>query len=274
MCVKDKIFKIIIYIFLVFFIGIFIYSLVNIISWKIDSNKTDTEIKKIQKMVKTENKKDNKETVIIINDEKEDNNYYTKYQNYGLIDVDIKELKKTNSDVVGWIKVNGIKINYPFVQTKDNDFYLRHSFDKSYNKAGWVFLDYRNNKNEFGKNNILYAHGRMDNTMFGSLRDALKASWLNNDNNHVIYISTEDSNSLWQVFSIYKIPTTNDYIQVDFANNNEYLKFLDKIKSRSIHDFNVNLYEDDKIITLSTCHNSKYKIVLHAKLVKYEKKES
>ena len=71
-----------------------------------------------------------------------------------LIDVDFTELKKVNSDVKGWIQVNGTNINYPFVQTKDTKFYLNHSFDKKYNDAGWVFLDYRNNIDLSNKNNI------------------------------------------------------------------------------------------------------------------------
>ena len=50
------------------------------------------------------------------------------------------------------------QINYPFVQTSDNDYYLNHSFNKKYNDAGWVFMDYRNNASNFDKNTILYAH--------------------------------------------------------------------------------------------------------------------
>ena len=53
-----------------------------------------------------------------------------------LINVDFNELKKINSNTKGWIQVNGTNINYPFVQAKDNKFYLTHSFDKSYNSAG------------------------------------------------------------------------------------------------------------------------------------------
>ena len=56
-----------------------------------------------------------------------------------MINVDFYDLKKTNPDVVGWLKVNGTNINYPFVQTKDNKYYLTHGFNKKYNEAGWVF---------------------------------------------------------------------------------------------------------------------------------------
>ena len=53
-----------------------------------------------------------------------------------MINVNFNDLKKTNPDIVGWIKVNGTNINYPFVQSKDNKYYLTHSFNKSYNSAG------------------------------------------------------------------------------------------------------------------------------------------
>ena len=87
-----------------------------------------------------------------------------------LIDVNFEELKQKNNETIGWITVNGTKINYPFVQTKDNNFYLTHSLDKKYNKADWVFMDYINNKQDYDKNTILYAHGRSDNTMFETLK--------------------------------------------------------------------------------------------------------
>lgn len=58
--------------------------------------------------------------------------------------IDFNKLINKNPDTIGWIKVLGTDINYPVVQTNNNDFYLTHSFDKSYNKAGWIFADYIN----------------------------------------------------------------------------------------------------------------------------------
>ena len=56
-----------------------------------------------------------------------------------MINVDFNDLKRINQDVVGWLKVNGTNIVYPFVQANDNKYYLTHSFNKLYNAAGWVF---------------------------------------------------------------------------------------------------------------------------------------
>lgn len=262
---------ILILIFLILFITLNI-SIYNIIKWKLDSNKTNEEINTIQENTNIEEVKDNKGTEIIKQAEKiSKENPYWDYIKMNMIDVNFDNLKKINSDVVGWIKVNGTYINYPFVQSKDNKYYLTHSFNKSYNNAGWVFLDYRNN-NINNRNTIIYAHGRTDKTMFGTLRKVLNNGWINNTNNYVIKISTEKENSLWQIFSIYHIPTTNDYLQTEFKDEREYQRFLNILKNRSNHNFNTSITSNDTILTLSTCYNDSEKMVVHAKLIKKQKK--
>lgn len=262
---------ILILIFLILFITLNI-SIYNIIKWKLDSNKTNEEINTIQENANIEEVQDNKGTEIIKQAKKiPKENPYWDYIKMNMIDVNFDNLKKINSDVVGWIKVNGTNINYPFVQSKDNKYYLTHSFSKSYNNAGLVFLDYRNN-NINNRNTIIYAHGRTDKTMFGTLRKVLNNGWINNTNNYVIKISTEKENSLWQIFSIYHIPTTNDYLQTEFKDEREYQRFLNILKNRSNHNFNTSITSNDTILTLSTCYNDSEKMVVNAKLIKKQKK--
>ena len=247
-------------------------SIFNIIKWKIDSDKTNYEITNIQENINVEEIQDTENTEIIepvIEVPKE--NPYWDYINMNMLNVDFNGLKRTNPDVVGWLKVNGTNINYPFVQSSDNDYYLTHSFNKSYNGAGWVFLDYRNNGTN-NKHTIIYAHGRSNKTMFGTLKNVLNNGWLNNTNNYVIKISTETENSLWQIFSVYRIPTTSDYLQTNFNDETEYQNFLDMIKDRSSHNFETNVASTDNILTLSTCYNNSDKMVVHAKLIKRENK--
>ena len=262
---------ILILMFLILFITLNI-SIYNIIKWKLDSNKTNEEINTIQENANIEEVQDNKGTEIIKQAKKiPKENPYWDYIKMNMIDVNFDNLKKINSDVVGWIKVNGTNINYPFVQSKDNKYYLTHSFSKSYNNAGWVFLDYRNN-NINNRNTIIYAHGRTDKTMFGTLRKVLNNGWINNTNNYVIKISTEKENSLWQIFSIYHIPTTNDYLQTEFKDEREYQSFLNILKNRSNHNFNTSITSNNTILTLSTCYNDSEKMVVNAKLIKKQKK--
>ena len=189
-----------------------------------------------------------------------------------LIDVDFDELKGINKDVKGWIQVKGTNINYPFVQTDNNSYYLTHSFDRSNNSSGWIFLDYRNKLSRNDRNTILYGHGRVNQIMFGSLKNILTNGWLNNPSNYVVKLSTEYDNTLWQVFSVYRIPTTSDYIQTDFRSDEEYYSFLKMLLNRSSHNFNTEVTLEDRILTLSTCYNSAEKVVLHAKLIKRDTK--
>ncbi|MBR6690591.1 MAG: class B sortase [Bacilli bacterium] len=256
------------------FLTILIISSINIVNWIKDSKQSENEINEIQENTEVIETEDSNQTEIIepVEEVIPQTSPYWTYIEMNLIDVNFTELKEKNSDTVGWIQVNGTNINYPFVQTSDNEYYLTHSFDKSYNKAGWVFMDYRNNKIDFDKNTIIYAHSRKNNTMFGTLRKILKNGWLNNSNNYIVKLSTETENTLWQVFSVYRIPTTNDYIQVKFNNTQEFLDFGNMLIKRSKFDFKTSISEEDKILTLSTCYDDNDKVVLHAKLIKREKK--
>ena len=248
-----------------------IISLVNIVGWKKDSDNTSKQLENINEVVTVTESEDNEDVEITPQEEEIDEfNPYWDYIKMNLINVDFQELKLINNDTKGWIQVNGTNINYPFVQAGDNEYYLTRSFDKSWNEAGWVFLDYRNNVDEMSKNTIIYAHGRNDKTMFGSLRKILTNGWLKNEDNFVIRMSTEKENTLWQVFSVYRIPTTSDYIQVNFIDDDEFIDFANMLINRSAYDFDTKVYKNDKILTLSTCYDNDDKIVIHAKMIKKE----
>lgn len=225
--------------FVICTIGV-IYSITSIIYWKIDSDKTKNQIEALINLA---------------------------FSDKG---VDFDKLKKINPDTVGWIKIEGTEINYPFIQSKDNTYYLNHSFDKSPNRAGWIFLDYRIDISLANKNTIIYGHDRKDKTMFGSLENAIAEKWHLNTNKHIVKLYTEKENSLWQIFSAYHIKTTNDYLQTNFSTNKDYQKILDLLLSRSINKFGVEVTTNDRILTLSTCYNKNEKTVVHAKLIKIE----
>lgn len=269
---KPKIKNALLKINLVIFLVIFIISIRNILVWNNDNKSNIKETNEIMDKVDIVEKEDEETVEIIENiDEPQESMYYS-YIKMKLIDVNFDELKSINNEVVGWIKVEGTTINYPFVHTSNNDYYLNHSFDKSSNGAGWVFMDYRNKINLSNKNTILYAHGRTNGRMFGDLKNILSNNWLNDKNNFVIKLSTNKENTLWQVFSVYRIDNTSDYIQTEFSDENEFLDWGNMLLNRSSYNFNTSLNGSDRIITLSTCYNDYEKVVLHAKLIKLEKK--
>ena len=158
-------------------------------------------------------------------------------------------------------------MRYIVLKLTTNEYYLTHSLDNSTNSAGWVFADYKNKFDTTDKNIVLYGHNRKDGTMFRTLRNTLEEEWYTNPDNQEVIFVTENEKNKYEVFSIYKIENEDYYITTEFSNS-EYKKFLKTIKSRSIHDFGVELNEDDQILTLSTCdNNNKYRIALHAKKI-------
>ena len=199
-------------------------------------------------------------------------NDYWDYMNVPFMNVDFNELLKKNPDTVGWIKVEGTKVNYPVVQSTDNDYYLSHAFNKTANQGGWIFADYRVNFKDFGKNTIIYGHNMNNKTMFGSVPSMLNSNYLNNSGNNYIKISTPTCNTVWKVFSIYTIEPEVYYLKTNFKTE-PYDKFLNTLKSRSIYNFGIDVTSDDKILTLSTCDNTGTKrVAVHAKMINIEYK--
>ncbi len=177
-------------------------------------------------------------------------------------------LMSMNKDVVGWLKVNETNIDYPVVQASDNDYYLKHNLDNEEDKNGWIFMDYRNSKYNLDKNTIIFGHNMYySGIMFGTLANVTKKSWYENPDNLIISYDTIYESNKYQIFSIYKIPKTSDYLKTYFSTDAEFSEFIDMIKSRSMVDFGVSVTTSDSIITLSTCSNYNDRLVVHAKLI-------
>ena len=255
------------------FLIMFSFSVYQLFLWKTDGDKTKEISNEIAEEIEVEETPAIEENTEIINPPTDTDNDYWNYIKMDMLSVDFNELKNKNSDTIGWIKVEGTNINYPVVQTTDNKYYLNHSYDKTYNEAGWVYADYRNSFDELDKNTVIYAHGRVDTTMFGSLKNILKSSWYNNKNNHIIKFSTPKENTLWQVFSVYTIEAESYYITTKFPSDEYFKEFATTLKNRSKIEFSAIPNENDKILTLSTCKDSKgNRVVMHAKLIKVETK--
>lgn len=199
---------------------------------------------------------------------------YCQYTGIKMLNVDFNALKRKNKDIVGWIYVNNTQVNYPFVQTGDNEHYLNYDIDNKSNIAGWIFADYRSDLKNFSKRNtILYGHGRTDNVMFGSL-NGLSKDWMKTKNNQIIKISTPTRDTLWQIVSIYEIKQETYYLSVNFENDKAYQKWINTMVKRSKYNFGLSPTVNDKFLTLSTCYDFNGKrTVIHAVLVKNVKKK-
>ena len=193
-------------------------------------------------------------------------------QNYIRIDsdekynIDFKSLKEKNSDTIGYVKVNGTNIDYIVVRGEDNKYYLNHNFNKEKNIAGWIFADYKNKLNGEDKNFVIYGHNTADGSMFGTLKNTITEEWYLDKNNHKVMYIDETGTYFYEVFSTYKTDNEEYYIKTNFETTDEYIEFINKVKNRSVYDYGVDVNENDKVLTLSSCANlGKKRIVLHAK---------
>ena len=211
---KEKKSNLLLVLLQIIFVAIFIYSGYHIINWYKENKENNEILDQMSKAVKIEK-------------DEEGNERYK---------VDFEQLKQTNEDIVGWIKVNNTKVEYPVVQGKDNSYYLTHSIEKKYNAGGSIFVDSQNKLDGTDRNIVIYGHN-----------------------------VTPNGESKYEIFSIYQIEKEDYYIKKNFTDE-EFKSFIDIIKSRSVKDFNTDVDENSKVLTLSTCANdNKYRVVVHAK---------
>lgn len=189
-------------------------------------------------------------------------NYFKKFNKV------FSELKKINKDTVAWVKVNNTKIDYPVVQSSDNEYYLSRDFYKKSNVYGWVFMDFRNKTSILDQNTIIYGHQDRHGLMFTTLNEALKPSWYKNSDNQIIELNTPNKLYKFKIFSVYITDPVTDYLVTNFNDKDRYTNFLNNLVKKSIYNFGVNVDKDDKILTLSTCYDGPNKrVVVHAKLI-------
>ncbi len=163
------------------------------------------------------------------------------------INVDFTALKQENEDIVGWLYSENTQINYPVVQSEDNNYYLRRLINGEYNIAGSLFMDYRNNSNLEDNNTIIYGHNMENDTMFGTLQEYKSQEYY--DNHKVLYYFTQEKNYMIQLFAGYTISVESDIYDLSIIDES---KIEESIQNS---DFNsdVEVREEDKIMTLSTC---------------------
>ena len=230
-----------------------VYSIYNIIIYKMSNDKTikiQNEINKI--IVNHDNNIDSN------SDEESDTSY----------NIDFQKLKEMNKDVVAYLKVLGTNIDYVIVKGNDNDYYLNHNFNKEYSVIGWPFADYRNKFDGTDKNIIIYGHNIKTGSMFGTLKTVLEKKWQNNLENRKIIFITENESSIYEVFSTYIVEPEMYYISTNFETDNKYQTFLNELITRSNYNYNINVNTSDTILTLSSCTTGgKKRVVLHAKKV-------
>lgn len=177
--------------------------------------------------------------------------------------VNFQELKSINADAVAWIKIEGTTVNYPIMQTTNNEYYLDNDIYKNSDKCGCIYMDYQNDKRFVDKNTVIYGHYIKRGIMFADL-EKICSGELGEDVD--IYIYTPDKSMKFKVFSAY-VNIPEEYSINTEITEGEYENFVETLKSKSEKDFVGEPNKSTQIITLSTCDKSgKERILVHAEL--------
>ena len=172
----------------------------------------------------------------------------------------VRELKKENPDIVGWIEIEDTNINYPVLQGDDDDYYLTHNYKKEKAKNGAIFLTSKYNWEIPSNNYIIYGHNKMTSDQMFS--DLLKYADKDFFNNHlVIRFTTENDDKEYNIISAFKARVyykseKNVFRYYNFINSEseeEYNNFVTEAKRASLHNTNETPEFGQQLLTLITC---------------------
>lgn len=161
-----------------------------------------------------------------------------------------EELKSINSDYKMWIQIENTNINYPVVQSSDNDYYLKHNFRKESNISGTVFVESANDIDN-DKNIILYGHNMRNGTMFNNITNYKEESFFNEDNK--INIIMNNTLYEYEVFSVYVKNVSEVNLAIGFASEDEFINYAYSEAEESLYKKDVDFSAEDNLITLVTC---------------------
>lgn len=179
--------------------------------------------------------------------------YYSQYKPTKDEKESFEELQEKNNEIFGWITIFGTNIDYPVVQAKDNEKYIRTDVFGNYSLAGSIFLDCRNSRDLSDFSSILYGHNMSRSAMFGDInlysdKDFFDTHLLGN-------LYANGKNYKIELFSFVEIDAYDDelYITNIKIDLNTYMQYV--IRASKYYK-DIGLTENDKIILLSTCTNT------------------
>lgn len=165
--------------------------------------------------------------------------------------VDWEYLRSINSDIVGWLYCPDTVINYPVVQSQDHDYYLNHGFDKASNTTGTLFADRASVSGITQSNFIIYGHNMKDESMFGTFKYYVDASYYNQ--HPILYYMTPNGSYRIELISAHITEATADNFPTYFSSTSAQQEYLNRITSSAYWVNYDAVTTDYQIITMSTC---------------------
>ena len=171
----------------------------------------------------------------------------------------VQKLQEENSDIVGWLEIEGTSINHPVLQGTDNEYYMTHNYKKQKSKNGSIFLTKDYDWSIPSSNFLIYGHNLNNGTMFQELLKYAKEEFYKEHS--IIRFTTNKEDAEYEIISVFKsrvyYKTEKNvfryYFFVNAKSEAEYNEFVQNAKKASLYDIDKTAQFGDQLITLSTC---------------------
>ncbi len=170
-------------------------------------------------------------------------------------------LYNKNKKLIGWLKIDDTNIDYPVMQTVNNEYYLDHNYNQEYDKNGSLFLDAACDVVHRNTNLIIYGHHMKSGKMFGNLNSYSKKEYC--ESHPTIRFDTIYERGLYQVMYVFRSRIYNEdevvfkyYQFFDAASEKEFASNMQEMAALSLYDTGVTASFGDELLTLSTCDSS------------------
>ncbi|MFP3155658.1 class B sortase [Lachnospiraceae bacterium ZAX-1] len=183
-----------------------------------------------------------------------------------MLQIDFEGLKAQNNDCIAWIHFDTIDISYPLMQGEDNEYYLKHTFNKEEIAVGSIFMDWENASDFTNDHTIIYGHNMKDGSMFAQVNRYKEKDFFLEHPDFWIY--TPQAIYRYEIFSCYLAEVSGDSFDNRISTENVQKEaWIERIGTRSEYATGVPVKAEDKIVTLVTCNSAgeKYRFVVHAK---------
>ncbi|MCI9427937.1 MAG: class B sortase [Eubacterium sp.] len=171
----------------------------------------------------------------------------------------LQKLAKKNADLIGWLKIEGTKIDYPVMQCQDDNYYLSHDFYKNESRYGCLYVKQIADVTTPDTNFIIYGHNMKDGSMFGELDQYKIHSFY--DTHSEIEFDTLSETRQYEILAAFPTQISNQkdnfqYYEFYHADTEkEFQDFYQNIKKLSLYDTGKTAEWTDTFLTLSTCDN-------------------
>lgn len=138
-----------------------------------------------------------------------------------------EELREINPDIVGWLKIEGTEIDYPIVQTGNNDTYLNTDFEGKKSLAGSIYLDYECEPDFSGRHNIIYGHNMRNGSMFKDIVRYKEEAYFKEHQEITVY--TPDREFHLRPMSVLYTEPTGMRRKTQFATEESYRAYVEEM---------------------------------------------